>query len=1383
MRFGRTGPAWRPEELPLSDALHCLQCGSSLPAPGEPCYHCLLAASLETPEEVSLDLDFLDDLPIPGDTRVIAGKYRIIEVIGRGSFGVVYRARQENLDRDVAVKTLRDGAFADDEERELFTREAKAVAQLNHPNVVAIYDWGEDRGQPFFSMEFVDGPSLAQRVREQPLAAAEAARIIATVARALHVVHQHGLLHRDLKPGNILMTAAGVPKISDFGLAKRTRADASVTLTLAGHLLGSPAYMSPEQATAATDGVGPASDIYGLGATLYCLLTARPPYNAQSLPETLRQVVENEPVLPRRLNPSVPRDVETICLKCLEKTATRRYPTALALAEDLERFLEGRPILARPTTAFERVLKCARRRPAQAALVAALALSVIAGTTATAIQWRKAEVKARAEAALANRILTDQADGFFLDESPGEGLARYAALVRRNPGDRLAHERLFAALANHPWPIPYASFTSVGKAEPVVSRKGTMVLCAPDGTARVWNCLRGDPASGILRMDTPIVSADFCEDGDRVLTRAKNGSIAVWNAETDQRLAGSLRQQGPLLVDARTTEPRYIAAIAESDQCTLPSTDVVAARAQRFLLDAATMPGLVAECQAAQNGAEVLVSPDRGVAAVTIFHREIVLWDVARDRQLGRLPIGLSGREEMDRKVRFSRNGRLFSAFDSQARWLGVWDVAAGTQMFGVHCSAEEVDPIVWISGDETAVFVLDFDSGVLTAKWREGLAGTWHETTAQGIMGACFNEAFDRFVTVANGLYQGSGAWRRDAAGIRLVKTWGGSFPVGISAVGDRVLCASNTGRFIWDIFREEWPPLECSGTGDGEVRMDSTGSLFSVERPNGTAIVRRVSVSSYVTVHPVLLDLCSVMGEPAVGFYGKSKAWVSTPAVVGRTTVLLAMENLAGWNAKCFPSAETVPIQKDRSGDWRLVEQGGSWRVETWRDGRVVWSSLATESGPVDTARLSSDGASLVLLLKDGVTRVINLPSGSLRCEWRAPMRRSYPYPNKSRWTEHPRIVRFADEVGIMAEEENGSIRATELQTGSRLGAVSPPEDDPIVAWDLGLDGRYLYTCSRKGVVSRWETRTGRLCDKLDSLPEWDPSESRCRVIAGPEGALIVSPRDAFICGHGKVARLSTSSSGSGSNGVARGGWGEMEICRRAADGATFVSRIGSNRLEVLKVDFEAQIFRRILERDDVAESGFSEDGAKLALARASQKEVEVVDLDRGRSLAVGRTHFFADALAFSPDGINLALVGRQAVKSPQFLQFMTGETLEPVGPPVLLLNSREPFRTAEGVAGAWAFAGGVGIEFPKRGQSPLLLAEAAEGIAQRYIGATGAVQLLPPDALDRLRARLADAPADDPDVQLVRRLFSPEAAETAPVGTLIEPASAIMAPTEKP
>ena len=309
---------------------------------------------------------------MPGAYRTASGElpefgdYEIIEEIARGGMGVVYRARQKSLNRVVALKLIRAGEFADEDEIARFHAEAEAAAQLDHPGIVPVYEVGEQDGQHFLSMAFVQGGSLAEQLVEGPLPPKRAAELIKLTAEAVQYAHEHGVIHRDLKPRNILRDAGGQPRISDFGLAKNLLADSDLTAT--GKTLGTPAYMPPEQVRAAE--VGPLADVYSLGATLYCLLTGRPPFQAATSHETMLQVVEREPVALRTLNPSIPKDLETICLKCLRKEPGKRYASAACLGEDLSRWLKHKPILARPVSRLEKARLWCRRRPSVAALIA-----------------------------------------------------------------------------------------------------------------------------------------------------------------------------------------------------------------------------------------------------------------------------------------------------------------------------------------------------------------------------------------------------------------------------------------------------------------------------------------------------------------------------------------------------------------------------------------------------------------------------------------------------------------------------------------------------------------------------------------------------------------------------------------------------------------------------------------------------------------------------------------------------------------------------------------------------------------------------------------------------------------------------------------------------
>ena len=293
--------------------------------------------------------------------------YEVQAFLGRGGMGVVYKARHLKLNRTVAVKMMLAGAYADRQQMSRFMREAVTVAGLRHAHIVQVYDVGDLDGLPYFTMEFVGGGSLAHKLAGVPQPARQAAAQLATLAEAVHHAHQSGIVHRDLKPSNILLTTDGTPKISDFGLARRV--DGDPALTLSGASVGTPSYMPPEQATGKSGAIGPLVDVYALGAILYETLTGRPPFKAETAADTVRQLIAEELVPPSRLNAKVPRDLETICLKCLHREPQRRYASAAALADDLGRFQRGEPIMARPAGLWERTVKLAQRRPTAAALL------------------------------------------------------------------------------------------------------------------------------------------------------------------------------------------------------------------------------------------------------------------------------------------------------------------------------------------------------------------------------------------------------------------------------------------------------------------------------------------------------------------------------------------------------------------------------------------------------------------------------------------------------------------------------------------------------------------------------------------------------------------------------------------------------------------------------------------------------------------------------------------------------------------------------------------------------------------------------------------------------------------------------------------------------
>ncbi|MGE0608292.1 MAG: protein kinase [Pirellulales bacterium] len=394
-----------------------------------------------TPHAGMENWDTLPSAPVaPGKAPPRLGEYELLAEIARGGMGVVYKARHTRLNRVVALKMILSGQLAGAEEIRRFQAEAQAAAGLDHPGIVPVHEFGEIDGRPYFSMGFVEGQSLAVHLREGPMPPREAAEIVRQISLAVQYAHDRGVIHRDLKPGNVLLEkvdsrhaasngddetlSADAPplsleairraRVTDFGLAKRTQDDSGLTAT--GQILGTPSYMPPEQAAGKHEQVGVTADVYSLGAVLYATLTSRPPFQAASITETLRQVIERDPVSPRALNPAVPRDLETIALRCLQKEAADRYPSAAALAEELRRFLAGEPIAARPAGRGERAVRWCRRQPVAAALIAVatllLAVLAVGGPIVAAREagLRQAADTGRAKADEQSRLASDRAE-------------------------------------------------------------------------------------------------------------------------------------------------------------------------------------------------------------------------------------------------------------------------------------------------------------------------------------------------------------------------------------------------------------------------------------------------------------------------------------------------------------------------------------------------------------------------------------------------------------------------------------------------------------------------------------------------------------------------------------------------------------------------------------------------------------------------------------------------------------------------------------------------------------------------------------------------------------------------------------------------------------
>jgi WD40 repeat protein len=647
-----------------------------------PAYYNALLIRLAGGPEALTAVDGTERHPTDARLETAPEGYELLDRIGRGGMGVVYRARHLRLNRVVALKLVRAGASATPESLLRFLREAELLARLQHPHVVQVYETGQHQGLPYLVLEFVAGGTLAGQLGK-PRPAQQAAELVETLARAVQSAHQEGIIHRDLKPGNILLMPDGTPKIADFGLAHLEGAD----LTDTGALLGTPSYMAPEQARGERGAIGPATDVYGLGAILYEMLTGRPPFKGETSHQTLRQVVEREPVAPRRLNPNVGRDLDTICLKCLEKEPRRRYPSALALADDLRRYLDGRPILARPASAWERGLKWARRYPGWAALAVFVVLAGIGAGVAlgaanaylrAALDQRTAELRAESELRAAEGVERQkelwrsvylshvQLAGQF--RASGEVRAARDLLERARPtrGEedlrdfawrylwRQCHrERRVLPLGEAGWAVAYAPD---GK---------TLATGSGDGRIRLW-----DTVTGAIRAELPVRAGHgnglaFSSNGRELASVGRDGALCLWDVGR-RRLRRVVQVAGgdnyPHAV-AYSPDGRAVAVGEAKGKVTLrdassgeivrsfgPATHMVFALAfcaeGQFLAVAGGLGGLVV--WEAGSGREVLRVPalgSEGALAVAAWDRYLAvgyhsglvrLYDVATGRSLAR---------------------------------------------------------------------------------------------------------------------------------------------------------------------------------------------------------------------------------------------------------------------------------------------------------------------------------------------------------------------------------------------------------------------------------------------------------------------------------------------------------------------------------------------------------------------------------------------------------------------------------------------------------------------------------------------------------------------------------------------------------------------------
>jgi len=669
-----------------------------------------------------------DREPAPGTHVRYFGDYELIEELGRGGMGVVYKARQISLNRPVALKMIRSAALASEDELRRFQNEAEAVATLDHPHIVPILEVGNHDGQRYFSMKLIGGSSLDKKLADYIANPRASARLLKQAAEAVHHAHQRGILHRDLKPANILLDEHGEPYVTDFGLAKRVVGDSE--LTHSGAIVGTPAYMAPEQASGRRGAVTTSSDVYSLGAILYALLTGRAPFKGDSIDETLEQVRSASPAPPSKLNPRAPRDLEVICVKCLEKEPARRYASAEALDDDLGRYLAGEPIAARPIGVLERGWLWCRRNPRLAAAIGTTAAALVAVAVLSLLYADRQSEIAKQKTRLAEqqtRLANEQADNVRKQAAAtqritrlADDLAKEGANVKgsleeaRRASQELRTEKNWSEQLRYDAEINLAfrdyegnniALASRRLSELVPSRPGdgdhrgfewhyllaalhpevralnhgglvSSVVFSPDGrriasggwekTVRIWDAATGRELETLRGHEDIVWAVAFSPDGRRLASASSDKTVRVWDAATGRELAAFHGHQDRVASVAFSPDGRRLAS-ASSDK-TVRIWDAETGQEIRTLKGHAWWV------------ISVVFSPDGRRLASASHDKTVRIWDAATGSEL----LTLGGDEDVVWGVAFSPDGRRLASAGGD-KTVRIWDAAAGRELVALR--------------------------------------------------------------------------------------------------------------------------------------------------------------------------------------------------------------------------------------------------------------------------------------------------------------------------------------------------------------------------------------------------------------------------------------------------------------------------------------------------------------------------------------------------------------------------------------------------------------------------------------------------------------------------------------------------------------------------
>jgi WD40 repeat protein len=1059
--------------------------------------------------------------------------------------GVVYRATQAGLNRVVALKMILSGAHAGPGERARFQAEAQAVARLQHPNVVQIHEVGEHDGRPYFSMEFCEGGSLADRLLGTPQPARPSAELTEVLARAVQAAHARGIVHRDLKPANVLLAADGTPKITDFGLAKRL--DAGTGGTATGSVLGTPSYMAPEQAEGKVREVGPAADVYALGAVLYELLTGQPPFRAATPLDTVLQVVSEEPVPPRRLQPRVPRDLETVCLTCLQKDPGKRYASAQALADDLRRFLDGIPIRARPAGRVEGLWRWCRRHPARAAAVgltvlAALAVVALAVGAAFTVQLRREQQRTqsalesaegyRAQLALERGLaLGGQGDaargllwlGHSLEVAPAAD-ADLRREIRANLADWRHQVHPLRAVLHYPDIVRGLAFSPGGE---------LFLTGCWDNTARLWETSTAEPVGQPWPHPDRVYAVAFSPDGRMAATACRGGTVWLWDVAT-----GRLLERPPM----RHRDSVWSVAFSADGQTLLTGSRDQTAR----LWDVVTGKQVG---RAFPHGGDVFVAaflPPDGKSVVTAgVGSGPRIWELGGDGPPRDAPWGHT--DFWVTALAFSPDGKTALTGTTSAT-AQLWDLGTGR-------------PLGPPLQHQLAVWAVAFspDGKTFATGGMDGIARLWETATSKPV-GALLRHQ-DQVAGVA--FRPPDGRVVVTASTDRTVRLWdvsprrslatplphdGYVYAAAFSPDGKTILTASldRTVR-LWDAAAgEELPGRRVSHTGFIKaVAFSPDGQTFAT---SGSEEEFAARVWETATGRPV--------GEPlrhggwvwSLAFSPDGKALLTGSrdktarlwdAATGRLLYTLSHDDDDVWAVAFSPDGKVIATaSEDRTARlWdaatgrllhtlrhqagvnavafspdghTVVTASSDWTARLWAvdTGLEVWEQPARHQAGVNDAAFSPDGHTVVTASRDWTARLWDAATGRPVGQ---PMRHEGAV-NKAAFSRDGEL--------IVTGSQDETARLWSAATGKSLGSPLRHEG-PVFPVAFGPDGRTVLTGSWKkaqlwkppapveGEVERvvlWtQVLTGLELDadnvaRVLDAPTWQERRRRLEELGGP-------------------------------------------------------------------------------------------------------------------------------------------------------------------------------------------------------------------------------------------------------------------------------------------